>query len=94
MAHEHKAETPGPLVGPVARIASAAPATNQSQLQLYREAFGQASPAAAALSKDELLPVNIERAELSHGPDARTGCRAGKSGWRDISCRSKLQAEG
>jgi len=35
-------------------------AARPPQFQLYREAFEQASPAAAAISEDDLMPVNID----------------------------------
>ena len=59
MAHENATETTTQAVG-ATRPASAAPAPALPQFLLYREAFEQALPAAAALGEDELLPVNID----------------------------------
>lgn len=60
MANENSSEINNLAVGAGASAASTVSAAPLPPFQLYREAFEQALPAAAAINDDDLMPVNVD----------------------------------
>ena len=60
MANENRSEINNLAVGAATFAPNTDPAATLPPFQLYREAFDQALPATAAISEDELMPVNVD----------------------------------